>query len=730
MRCYAGVVTLQACLWLTCLRGAGAKRGNFEFKRLDLDDNSTAGPPVNVGVEVENDTPYDIEQLVLIHKFNGVDPPAHVLFWDDVKSKTLSSPKEVTTRLGFGFRNDWWMMSWNFKALPGQRCPCCTKVGGSCETWVTDPKNALGQFFLDPLSYVSLATTTVNAVVGIMSLGLGAGLGTFGGSLVVNTLAATLLAGESTSDMMDFGIREADLINWQDKQRPVRLRIKAAWKAGDRVTWRSWSTDIPEGVVGKVAEVRAEAPTDLNRIGVEFPVRGQEGQYLQRQFPESELRYAFRKGDLVMMVGNASKAGQVMDYSANGLVGVQFASELQWLPSQQLALHTQRFLTHGEDHPPSFEVEILEWKLPEDATEEQLKQRGVNKQTAPGTVRRQETIHASAAPCFDDDSVALEGHEVPVTVVNKATRTIRQWAVVHKFNGLTPAVHVIESNASLPRGGSSWVSPPTPTGSLAGKRMVVNAEDTPVFMDAASSETIARVNKGKVVVAKGDAVTVGDRAMVPLEPIGAIPLEKLDVVATPDPMAVRTNTGFVFENDWWAVAWSFEGEGESDCEVHTALDTTFLKEFLQNTESNALNIGISVVKMTLPVPVLLGSLFSYGTTSIARYAGKSNKMRATQAAYRLFGAKLLSLLAKGGSTRSYRKCNLSKRDVENAKAGRPVEIEIHDDKVIIRVDGGDTECEVEVANSGCLRTEECLETQVCKDLSIIETTSKRPGKAV
>uniref|UniRef100_A0A7S4R6T7 Uncharacterized protein n=1 Tax=Alexandrium monilatum TaxID=311494 RepID=A0A7S4R6T7_9DINO len=715
--CLSGAAAPHTLLWLTCLLGASAKRMHADSKRHVLDSNST-GLPVKVGVQVENDTPYDIEQLVLIHKFNGVDPPAHVLFWDDVKSKTLSSPKEVTTRLGFGFRNDWWMMSWNFKALPGQRCPCCTKVGGSCETWVTDPKNALGQFFLDPLSYVSLATTTVNAVVGIMSLGLGAGLGTFGGSLVVNTLAATLLAGESTSDMMDFGIREADLINWQDKQRPVRLRIKAAWKAGDRVTWRSWSTDIPEGVVGKVAEVRAEVPAGLNRIGVEFPLQGgQEGQYVQWQFPENELRYAFREGDLVTTVGNASEAGQVLGYSASGLVGVRFGAGFRWLPSQQLALHAQRFLAHGEDRPPSFEVEILEWKPPEDAAEEQLDQRGVNKRTAPGAVRRQETIHASAAPCFDDDHVAVQGHEVPVTVVNKATKTIKQWAVVHKFNGLTPAVHVVDSNASLPPGGSSWARPPAPSGSLAGRRMVVNTKGTLVLKDAASREVIARVDKGKEVVARGDAVAVGDRSMVPLEPIGAIPLERLDLVATPDPMAVRTNTGFVFENDWWAIAWSFEGEGESDCEVHTALDTTFLKEFLQNTESNALNIGISVVKMTLPVPVLLGSLFSYGTTSIARYAGKSNKMRATQAAYRLFGAKLLSLLAKGGSTRSYRKCNLSKRDVENAKAGRPVEIEIHDDKVIIRADGGDKECEVNVARKGCLHTEECLATQMCKDLN-------------
>mmetsp|Transcript_86349 Transcript_86349/g.267356 ORF Transcript_86349/g.267356 Transcript_86349/m.267356 type:complete len:725 (-) Transcript_86349:44-2218(-) len=709
--CLSGAAAPHTLLWLTCLLGASAKRMHADSKRHVLDSNST-GLPVNVGIQVENDTPYDIDQLLVLHKFNGVDPPVHVLQWEDVKSKALTQPKEVTTKTGVGLRNDWWIVSWRFKAKKGQRCPCCKKKHGMCEMWVTDPKNALGQFFLDPVSYVKIVGGIINSLVVAMSCGAAATAGTALMVSIADLLTDTLTADESTEGLMDFGIGEEDVTNWQEKRRPIRVRIKAAWQVGDRVTWTGSDKDIPEGVVGEVTKVDDDHWGTLYRIEGTFPVQNQ-SKHESWMFLERQLRHAFRAGDIVTTVDDASQVGKVVEYSSNGYVGVQFLTGLRWLPSQQLELHTVRFLD-SEDNPPSFKVEILEFQPPELTTEEQVGRRGVNKWTAPRAIRRQETIHASAMPCADEYDASL-AQEVPVTVVNRATKTIKQWAVLHKFNGVFPPVDILDSEAPLPPGGSSWARPP-PSASLDGKKLVVKENDSPIFWDAASRDVLAVASKGKRVVAKGDAVKVNGFTMVPLEPVGAIELTNLDVVGEADTMSVRTETGFTFHNDWWALAWSFEGQGEPDCEVHTALETSFLKGLQEDPEQKVFDVALVTATKLLHVPV-----FWAGAIKVVKYAvekGVRNdnlEQTATKPAYSLFGVQVLHLLAKGSSTHAFRKCNLSKRDVEKGITGKPVQIEIYDDRVVIRADGGDRECELEVAHRGCLHTPECSESQVCKD---------------
>uniref|UniRef100_A0A7S4R9L6 Up-regulated in Daf-2 domain-containing protein n=1 Tax=Alexandrium monilatum TaxID=311494 RepID=A0A7S4R9L6_9DINO len=719
--CLSGAATPQVLLWLTCLLGASAKRTHADIKRHVLDSNST-GLPVNVGIQVENDTPYDIDQLLLIHKFNGVDPPVHVLQWDDVKSKALTPPKEVTTTTGFGLRNDWWIMSWKFKAKKGQRCPCCKKKNGACEMWVTDPKNALGQFFLDPVSYVKIVGGIINSLVVAMSCGAAATAGTALMVSIADLLTDTLTADESTEGLMDFGIGEEDVTNWQEKRRPIRVRIKAAWQVGDRVTWTGSDKDIPEGVVGEVTKVDDDHWGTLYRIEGTFPVQNQ-SKHESWMFLERQLRHAFRAGDIVTTVDDASQVGKVVEYSSNGYVGVQFLTGLRWLPSQQLELHTVRFLD-SEDNPPSFKVEILEFQPPELTTEEQVGRRGVNKWTAPRAIRRQETIHASAMPCADEYDTSL-AQEVPITVVNRATRTIKRWGLLHKFNSLTPPVDILDSDAPLPPGGSSWARP-VPNASLAGKKLVVNRDRTPVLWDAATWDVLAVLNEGKSVVAKGDSVTHSDGStVVPLEPIGVIQLTSVNILGDADPMSVRTETGLTFHNDWWTIAWSFEGEGELGCEVRTAMEVGFFKGLTENPKQRLLNLALVAATDAMQVPVFWAGVLDVVQYFIEKDIRNDNLLQMpTRPAYYLFGLQLLNLLSKGTSTQGYRKCNLSKRDVKRGSMGKPVEIEIRDDRVVIKADGGDRECELEIADKGCLHTPECSEAQVCKDAAARQNFEK------
>eukprot|EP00929_Paragymnodinium_shiwhaense_P073278 TRINITY_DN37303_c0_g1_i2.p1 TRINITY_DN37303_c0_g1~~TRINITY_DN37303_c0_g1_i2.p1 ORF type:complete len:721 (+),score=105.69 TRINITY_DN37303_c0_g1_i2:110-2272(+) len=683
-----------------------------------------------ISVQVENDTPYDIDQLMLIHKYNGLEDNTHVLVWDGIPTRTLSTPQRVFSELKenvwnhmFNWRQDWWVLSWKFKAKEGQRCPCCKKEDGNCETWVTDPNNAFGQFWMDPLSYVKIAGAVVNTVVGAMSMGTSVVVSAAVTSMVADCVTDIATTDDNTDGFKACGIGFDDYLNSQ-RGLPMRFRIVADWKPDDRVVWKGSDEEQPEGVVGKVTNVKDEKPEDLNRVVTSFPLQTG-GKYKTLRFTEGSLTYAFREGDIVAKVANAAAVGVVTAYSKKGYIGVKFETGYEWLLNHELSLHAHQLGTQ-EREPPSYRVEILEWETGAPAA--RVKKTRVNEKTNPEAVRSQCTTSAKAMPCGSGNADASLGKEVIISVINKSKKPIVKWAVIHKFRGLMPPLSIVDSNTRLEPGESSWRTPPH-SDALKGKTLFAKDDDTLIFDSEASGSEIARLRKGMSLLARGEASRNGRGEMVvPVEPFGFVRLDQVTVLGKRDPSSVRTDTGFTFNNDYFALAWSFEEPSNMDCEVQTAMDVSVLNEILHNPEQKLLNIGAAVGNYALGVPVFWAGAIDVGKYQLEKYVRSDmDTSSETKPAYALFGAELLNLLAKGAAVHGFAKCNLTPKDVENSKAGKPLQIEIHDDKVVIKTNGGENECVVELAQKRCQSTEKCFATKFCQEVNANLEFSKPTG---
>merc|ERR1712232_227732 len=109
----------------------------------------------------------------------------------------------------------------------------------------------------------------------------------------------------------------------------------------------------------------------------------------------------------------------------------------------------------------------------------------------------------------------------------------------------------------------------------------------------------------------------------------------------------------------------------------------FLKELIHNPAQKLLNVGVAITSFALGVPVIWSGVIDVGKYSVEKFVRNQNDIEGeeTKPAHKLYGIKLLQLLASGASVRGYKKCNLGRKDVENGKIGKPVEIIIHENHV-------------------------------------------------
>lgn len=186
-------------------------------------------------VVVENDTPHEIEQIVVIHKHSGVTPPTHMLVWGDVPAGATTATETLQTKLSHGSfgREDWWLVTWRFKANPGSEdgwnwdmaCPHCQKEDGTCETYVTEPDNFFSQLFLDPMTYVKTAVMAANVAISAATLGAGVVLGASLGGLVTESAASMMLDVAETTGFKDCAISYTDVQNALDNGIPLKIVI-------------------------------------------------------------------------------------------------------------------------------------------------------------------------------------------------------------------------------------------------------------------------------------------------------------------------------------------------------------------------------------------------------------------------------------------------------------------------------------------------------------------------
>lgn len=627
----------------------------------------------NVSFVIDNDTPYDIKEIMVMHKYNGLptgEGNTHIRVEHDLRSQQVSGVHMVKTMVGWdALRSDWWLLSWRFKAKKGQKCPACLKEDGSCESYVSDPDNSLMQSIMDPGTYVKLGGVAANVVVTALSFGTLTAASVALTATVANMTTGAITSDSNTDGFLGCGLHADDDANMRLRNVPVRIRISPVYEEGDYVALAEGHDEIPRGAVGKVQAF--DAATGQVQAKFYNANRGVRDGFV---FQARQLLFAHRIGDRVEIENGLyplyPTLGTVVGYDdgrlkidlGEGRHATRYSHEVNEVVcdtqscSREAVDEYQKGLKDKDkrkDPKPKFQIDI--WLYREDVSREAWEQNGrdVTK------VRKSCPMCGASTPCtVDKDKL---GESVPITVVNKATRNIKSWSVIHKMNGVTPATHIVDSSESLPLGTSSYRAPETG------------------------------------------------------EP--GVSLVRTD-----------TSTGTLFgPHDYWTIAWAYEGEGDTSCEVQTAMEMGFLATMVNNPVQNLLTGAVSLTTAVLGVPVYYSGALTLGKYQTERYLRNNNTMEdQTHASFQLFGPKLLNLLAKGTSVRGLRKCKLHPADVANGKEGLPVKIEIYDDRVEIFSAGGDQPCQMEIAPMSCLHSEQCLATERCKEL-MARTAFTRPA---